>query len=343
MKEMTTRSSRLPKLLHMLDDSPGITRRRAGRGFAYFTADGTLITDREELRRIKSLGIPPAWRDVWIAPSALGYVQSTGRDARGRKQYRYHNQWNEQRSSAKFDRVREFAAAMTRVREQVNIDLHRRGLPREKVVALLVTILESTYIRIGNSEYARTNNSFGLTTLEDDHVQIGNGTVEFSFRGKSGVDHTISVKDRRLAKLIQQARDVPGKALFQFIDKQGNRHRITSADVNQYLREVTGEKFSAKDFRTWGGSLLAVQSLLQAPTASSEREIKRNLNDAVRHVSKELGNTMAVCRKYYIHPLIFEAYADSSLLNLARERSADPTDRDQVEELVLSLLRTASV
>lgn len=336
----TTRKSRLPKLVHMLDDKPGITRRRSGRGFAFFDASGTLIADKQEIRRIKSLGIPPAWRDVWIAPTPLGYIQAIGRDAKGRKQYRYHNQWNEQRSSAKFERMADFATNMTKIREQVNTDLNKRGLPRPKVIALLVSILESTYIRIGNTAYARDNNSYGLTTLEDDHVQIDEkGIVRFAFRGKSGVDHELTITDRRLAKLILQARDMPGSALFQFIDKQGSRHRITSADVNSYLREVTGAQFSAKDFRTWGGSLLAVQHLLGTPGFTTERELKHNINEAVRAVSKELGNTMAICRKYYIHPTIFETYSDGSLVKLAGELQVDRQNRDQVEEFVLTLLK----
>jgi DNA topoisomerase-1 len=267
----------------------------------------------DDLRRIRSLVIPPAWRDVWICPDARGHLQATGRDARGRKQYRYHPKWREVRDETKYYRLIGFAQALPGIRRRTAADLRRPRLTREKVLATVVSLLEKTLIRVGNDEYAKQNRSFGLTTLRDGHVDVKSGRVRFVFRGKSGVEHEIALDDRRLARIVRQCRDLPGYDLFQYFGADGRRHPIGSGDVNAYLKEITGEEFTSKDFRTWAGTVLAAEALCEVGACESERQAKKNIVQAVEIVAGKLGNTKAVCRKCYIHPAVFDAYSDGSL------------------------------
>ena len=308
------------RLRHVSDDSPGITRHKARYGFDYRDLDGALIADMETLGRIKSLAIPPAWTDVWICPAPNGHIQATGRDARGRKQYRYHPHWRETRDETKYGRMLVFSRALPRIRARVERDLRRHGLPREKVLAAIVRLMELTLFRVGNVEYSKTNNSFGLTTLRDRHAVIDGGHIRFSFRGKSGVRHEGRIVDRRLARIVKNCRDLPGYELFQYLDGDGNRHAIDSADVNDYLREISGEDITAKDFRTWAGTQLAAMAL-QEFAGFDGAATKSAIVRAVEEVAKQLGNTAAVCRKCYIHPAIFEGYLDGSLLTVLAERT----------------------
>jgi DNA topoisomerase I len=308
------------RLRHVSDDGPGITRHRARHGFDYRDLDGALIADMETLGRIKSLAIPPAWTDVWICPTPNGHIQATGRDARDRKQYRYHPHWRETRDETKYERMLVFSRALPRIRARVDKDLRRHGLPRERVLAAIVRLMELTLFRVGNVEYSKTNNSFGLTTLRDRHAVIDGSHIRFSFRGKSGVRHEGRIADRRLARIVKNCRDLPGYELFQYLDGGGNRHAIDSADVNDYLREISGEDITAKDFRTWAGTQLAAMALQEFADfdgAATKSAIVR----AVEEVAKQLGNTAAVCRKCYIHPAIFEGYLDGSLLTVLAERT----------------------
>lgn len=266
------------------------------------------MRDAETLARIRSLVIPPAWTDVWICPVANGHLQATGRDARGRKQSRYHPRWREVRDADKYDRMAAFAKALPRIRRCVKRDLALRGMPREKVLATIVSVMEQTHIRVGNEEYARTNKSYGLTTLRNRHVDVHGSEVVFDFAGKSGVHHTVSLRDKRLAKIIRQCSEIPGHDLFQYLDADGNRHAIDSTAVNDYLREITGEHFTAKDFRTWAGSVLACDLLRAVGAAETESQAKKNVVEAIKRVAAELGNTPSVCRKCYVHPAVLEAY-----------------------------------
>ena len=301
-------------LRYVTDETPGIARRKSGSGFRYVGPDGESIRDPKTLARIKKLAIPPAWTDVWICPSPRGHLQATGRDAKGRKQYRYHEKWREIRDENKFDHMLAFSQALPKIRERVDHDLSLRGLPREKVLAAVVRLLEETLIRVGNEEYAHANHSFGLTTLRDRHVTIDGSEVRFSFRGKSGQRHTVELHDRRLAKIVQRCRDLPGQELFQYLDDDGERQTIDSSDVNEYLREITGEHFTAKDFRTWAGAVLCACELRGIETIESETAAKHYIVEAVKNVAERLGNTPAVCRKAYIHPAIFESFLDGRLV-----------------------------
>ncbi|HEY4320311.1 MAG TPA: hypothetical protein VGM77_03950 [Gemmatimonadales bacterium] len=297
-----------------------MTRRRAGRGFAYRHPDGTPVRDKATLRRIRALAIPPAWRDVWICPAPDGHIQATGRDLRGRKQYRYHQRWQQVRDDTKYQRLRLFGEALPQIRSRVQADLSRRGLPREKVLAAVVRLLETTGIRVGNDEYARQNHSFGLTTLRNRHVDIDGAEIRFRFRGKSGKSHEVTLADARLARMVKQCRDLPGQQLFQYLDDDGVPQAITSTDVNDYLRDAAGQDFSAKDFRTWAGTLLAAAQL----AATNESAPRTSLVAAVRTVADQLGNTPAVCRKCYIHPMVLAAYEQPELLEAwQRERTRD--------------------
>jgi DNA topoisomerase-1 len=290
------------------DDEPGIGREMGPLGFRYRAPAGRLIRDAATLKRIRALVIPPAWTDVWICTDARGHIQATGRDARGRKQYRYHAQWRVTRDETKFDRMQDFAAVLPRIRARTAADLARPGLPREKVLATVVQLLEKSMIRVGNDEYAKANRSFGLTTLKNKHVDVKGATLRFEFRGKSGKQHCVDVSDRRLARIVKQCRDLPGQELFQYIDDDGRRCDVTSSDVNGYLKEITGSDFTAKDFRTWSGTVLAATALAERPPCSVKAHVKRNIVRAVTAVAGVLGNTPAVCRKSYIHPAIFGAY-----------------------------------
>lgn len=330
--------ARSARLRYVSDEQPGITRLRRGRHFAYYDAKGALLRDPVQLARIRALAIPPAWTQVWICPLANGHIQATGRDRRGRKQYRYHQSWCEQRNESKFERMLAFGAALPRLRARVEQDLRSPGLPREKVLAALVRLLETTLIRVGNEEYARANDSYGLTTLRNEHVEIEGTTVHFHFQGKSGIEHNIDLRDRRLARIVSSCQELPGQELFQYVDPHGTVHRIESSDVNAYLHEATGEEFSAKDFRTWAGTLHAAFALLSLTQAESETAVKRQLLQAVKSVARCLGNTPAVCRKYYIHPALFDAYAAGTLHGSFRVESATALIQTSAEEGALQVV-----
>ena len=313
---MTTeevRSAREAGLRYVTDAGAGILRRRAGKAFRYVGSDGLPVRDEATLGRIRALAIPPAWRSVWICARGDGHVQATGRDARGRKQYRYHPRWRAVRDETKFGRVAAFGHALPRIRRRVRADLARPGLPREKVLATVVRLLETTFMRVGNEEYARANASFGLTTLRERQVRVRGSRLLFQFRGKSGVEHRIEVSDPLLARIVRRMQDLPGEELFRYVDDAGATRSIESADVNAYLREATGEDFTSKDFRTWAGTLLAARALWSLPEFESLVQAKRNIVQAVETVARRLGNTQAVCRKCYIHPGVFDAYLDGSL------------------------------
>ena len=307
-------AARLAKLRHVGDDMPGITRTRARHGFDYRRPDGSLVDDFETLSRIKRLAIPPAWTAVWICPNANGHIQATGRDARGRKQYRYHPRWRQVRDASKYGKLLIFAGALPSIRARIDADLRRRGLPRERVLAAVVRLMETTFFRVGNTEYAKANGSFGLTTLRGRHVAVEGSRVHLSFRGKSGRRHESDLHDRRLARIIHACRELPGYELFQYLDEAGERHTIDSGDVNDYLRDITDQDITAKDFRTWAGTMLAARTLQQLPVRPTESQKKHTIVRAVEEVAKHLGNTPAICRRCYIHPAIFEGYLDGSLL-----------------------------
>jgi DNA topoisomerase I len=332
-------------LRYRFDDTPGIRRRRRRDGFRYLDPDGKRITDQRQIRRIKQLAIPPAWADVWISPEPNAHILATGRDARGRKQYRYHPTWRAVRDDDKFDRLIAFAEALPRIRRRTARDLRKPGLPREKVLAAIVRLLEVSLIRIGNDEYARTNGSFGLTTLRDRHVAISGTSLTFDFRGKSGKRHRIKVADRRLARIVKNCRDLPGYELFQYVDPEGARHPIESGDVNAYLHEVAGDGFSAKDFRTWAGTVLAAMALQEVHLFASQAQAKRSMTSAIESVAARLGNTAAICRKCYIHPSVFDAFLDRTLVETLRQRADQVLKSRTVarlspqESAVLGLLR----
>jgi DNA topoisomerase I len=313
-------AARAAGLRYVSDTMPGITRKRAGTSFSYRGPDGRPIRDRAELARIKRLAVPPAWSDVWICPHPQGHLQATGRDARGRKQYRYHAGWRAVRDAAKFDRMLAFAQALPRIRARTAEDQARRGLPRAKVLATIVRLLEVTLIRVGNQEYARENHSYGLTTLRDRHVDFDGAKLIFEYRGKGGKRHRISLRDRRLARIVRSCQELPGQHLFQYLDEDGERQAVDSADVNAYLQEITGEPFTAKDFRTWAGTVLASLALSEFESFDTQAAAKRNVTRAIEQVAAQLGNTVAVCRKSYIHPEIVECYLDGSLLELLKGR-----------------------
>ncbi len=312
----------LPDDLHYVDDSqPGISRKLLRGKFVYFGPDGERIRDESEIQRINKLVIPPAYRDVWICPDPQGHLQATGRDARGRKQYRYHSRWREIRDGNKYDRMLQFGEALPKLRQRLENHLAAPGLSREKVMALVVTLLESTLIRIGNSRYARDNRSYGLTTLRTRHVDISGTSIRFHFRGKSGVEHEVTLRDRRLARLMRRCMELPGQQLFQYLDEDGQRRAVSSNDVNLYLREMTGSDFTAKDYRTWAGSALALERLRKLDS-TPESVAKQNLVETVKQVASQLGNTPAVCRQCYIHPAIMDAFSagDLTRLRTARKR-----------------------
>jgi DNA topoisomerase-1 len=338
-------SARSAGLRYVTDAAPGITREMGPLGFVYRAADRTVIEDQDTLARIRALAVPPAWTNVWICPSPRGHLQASGRDARGRKQYRYHAKWRKVRDETKYDRMIAFGRALPAIRARTESDLGAPGLSREKVLATVVQLLEKTLIRVGNDEYAKANRSYGLTTMRDRHVAVNGSTVRFEFRGKSGRSHVIDVRNQRLARIVRRCRDLPGYELFQYVDADGTRQVIDSSDVNDYLREITGEDFTAKDFRTWAGTVLAARALQIFQPFSSETEGKRNLGQAVEAVAGVLGNTKSVCRKCYIHPVIIEAYLDRSLTGalegaVAGAKDAGDLRRDlrHDEEAVLDFL-----
>lgn len=303
------------------DRAPGLSRRRSRGGFAYYYPGGRRVRRRSVVARINSLAIPPAYSDVWICLDPDGHIQATGRDARGRKQYRYHARWRAVRDATKFDRMLAFGAALPLIRRRVDADLKLRGVPREKVLATLVKLLETTLIRVGNEEYVRSNRSYGLTTLCTRHVDVNGGEVRFQFRGKSRVPHRVSVNEPRLARIIRRCLDIPGQDLFQYLDEKGNPHPIRSTDVNAYLQGAAGADFTAKDYRTWAGSVLAMSELLRLERGSA-REARRNIVATMRTVSSRMGNTPAICRKCYVHPALLDAYAAGTLTNGTAHRRA---------------------
>ena len=325
----------LPDDLHYVDDSgPGISRRVLRGKFAYFLPSGERIRDSAEIDRINKLAIPPAYTQVWICPDPCGHMQATGRDARGRKQYRYHPRWREVRDSDKYQHILAFGTALPTLRARLEADLARRGMPREKVMALVVHLLESTLIRVGNSRYARENRSYGLTTLRSRHVDVRGAAIRFHFRGKSGVEHRVTLKNQRLARIMRRCLELPGQHLFQYLDDDGQRHAISSSDVNQYLHEVTGADFTAKDYRTWAGSTLALDAL-RGCEHQPESVARRNLAETVRQVSRQLGNTPAVCRQCYIHPAVIEAFSNGELQALGKARKRKWLSAEEVTLLKL--------
>jgi DNA topoisomerase-1 len=337
-------SAKAAGLRYVTDDEPGIRRQKRGKGFTFLDPQGQTIKDEKTLERIQKLAIPPAWTDVWICPRPNGHLQATGRDARGRKQYRYHANWREVRDETKFGRMIAFGDSLPKIRERIDRDMSQRGLGREKVLATVVKLLETTLIRVGNKEYVKQNNSFGLTTLRDQHVDVDGATLRFEFRGKSGKEHSVEVHDRRLARIVKQCRDVPGQKLFQYLDENGERQSVSSEDVNAYLRETTGEDFSAKDFRTWGGTVLALSALLEVGACESEREANKAVVEAIKHVSGQLGNRPAICRKYYVHPVVIQSFLEGSLRDTLEDAVEDsPADESnglrRLEAQVLRLLK----
>jgi DNA topoisomerase-1 len=337
-------AARAAGLRYVHDQQPGIARQLRGKQFRYLDHDGKAVTDADILARIKSLVIPPAWTDVWICKQPLGHLQATGRDARGRKQYRYHARWRTHRDDAKYERMLNFGKALPAIRVAVDEALRKPGLPREKVQATIVHLLEATLMRIGNEEYARENKSFGLTTLRERHVRLDGSKVQFRFRGKSGVHHAVEVHDRRLARIIGRIRDLPGQELFQYEDDEGKPHAIDSADVNDYLHAVTGADYTAKDFRTWAGTVLAAVALLEYEKYDTEAQAKKNIVQAIESVAKKLGNTPTICRKCYVHPAVIESYLDGTMLDTLRRRAQQELKEDlhalrPEEAAVLALLQ----
>lgn len=329
-------------LTYVNDDMPGITRQRSGKGFSYKRPDGRTITDKAERKRLASLAIPPAYVDVWICPDPRGHIQATGRDAKGRKQYRYHPEFRELRDSSKYDRMLDFARGLPQLRAQVDADMSRRGLPVEKVLATIVFLLENTMIRVGNTRYARENKSHGLTTLRMRHVTLDGNQVRFKFKGKSGKEWNLGLRDRRVARIIRAVQEIPGQHLFQYVDDDGTRRQVTSTEVNDYLRQITGRQVTAKDFRTWTGTVLAALALAEYEKADSEAAAKRNVRDAIESVAARLGNTPTICRQCYVHPQIIDAYlADELRLELADtiDDTLTQTDLRPEETQVLRFLK----
>jgi DNA topoisomerase I len=330
-------------LLYVSDEEPGIRRRKSGKGFTYTRPDGKKVEDGSTLERIKSLAIPPAYTDVWICAKANGHIQATGRDAKGRKQYRYHPAFREVRESTKYEHMLEFAKGLPAIRKTIDEHMSLRGLPREKVLATVVHLLENTLIRVGNSDYVKQNKSYGLTTLRDPHVKVEGGELRFQFKGKSGKTWRLQVKDRRVAKIVKACQDLPGQDLFQYLDENGERQSITSADVNAYLKEITGSEITAKDFRTWAGTVLAALALAEFEEFDSDAKAKKNIRAAIEKVSARLGNTPSICRKCYVHPEVFASYLDRGLLldikeEIETELREDLASLRPEEAAVLALL-----
>jgi len=330
-------------LLYVTGTEPGYSRVRRGKSFSYRDQHGRPLKDKAEIARLKQLAIPPAYSDVWICASPRGHIQATGRDARGRKQYRYHSTWRVTRDATKFDRILDFADNLPELRAHVLRDLRRPGLPREKVLATVVYLLENTLVRIGNEEYARSNKSYGLTTLRDRHVAVQGSALRFNFMGKSGKEWKLKLADRRVAKIVRACQELPGQHLFQYLDDDGARQKITSADLNAYLRDIAGDEVTAKDFRTWAGTVLAALALAEFEAFDSEAAAQRNLRQAIEHVARQLGNTPSICRKCYIHPEILSGYLDGTLIDTLQQRIKQALRRKEKlkpeEAAVLAILR----
>ena len=335
-------SARAAGLRYVSDQSPGLRRKRAGKGFTYVDSGGRTLRDAETIDRIKRLAVPPAWTDVWICPDPRGHLQATGRDVRGRKQYRYHARWREVRDAVKYDRMLAFAESLPKIRERTDRDLERPDLPREKVLATIVRLLEDTRIRIGNDEYRKENGSYGLTTLRNRHVNVIGAEVRFTFRGKSGKQHTIELHDRRMARIIKRFLEIPGQELFKYVDSDGEVKAIDSADVNEYLHQISGEDFTAKDFRTWAGTILAARFLREAAEAMNTRGAKKHIVRAIARVAEELGNTAAVAKKGYIHPAVIAAYLSGGLEPISEKDDPDPYRLSAEERSLLALLGKAA-
>lgn len=335
-------SAKLAGLRYVKASDLPIMRKKVGRGFSYLDANGDRITDKTEIERLKSLTIPPALTDVFLCDLSNGHLQATGRDAKRRKQYFYHPEWRKVRSQHKFNRMLLFGASLPLIRETTAKHLRKRNLSKEKVLAAVVQLLETTLIRIGNDHYAQKNCSFGLTTLRDRHVEITGDKVQFEFRGKSGIDHEIELQDRRLANIIKQCQEIPGYEIFKYYDSDGEKHDVDSADVNDYLQQITERDFTAKDFRTWAGTLLTAVKLDELGEFESESEAKSNITQAIKHTAKQLGNRPATCRKYYVHPAILEAYQEGSLIELmseARNLESIPDGLNQEEIAILEIIK----
>ncbi len=328
-------------LNYVSDDRPGYKRKAHDGEFEYLDTQGKRIRDEQRLLRIRRLAIPPAWTDVWICPSPTGHIQATGRDARRRKQYRYHERWRELRDENKFDRLADFVRALPKIRRRVAKDLKLRGLPRQKVLATVARLLERTFIRVGNEEYARENKSFGLTTIKNRHVTVRGPHLRFRFRGKSGREHEVDITDQRIAKIVSKCQDLPGQDLFQYVSDDGEVRNVTSQDVNDYLREITNENFTAKDFRTWAGTVLAAIALNAQGEFETKKQATANVKTAVCAVAQLLGNTPAICRKCYVHPAVVEAYLSGSQIAGLGEvmRTPDNINLRAVEAIVLKFLR----
>ena len=333
-------------LRYVHDDLPGITRRPCADGFSYFSPKGEQISDEKTLQRIRSLAIPPAYWDVWICPYEDGHLQATGKDARGRKQYRYHPRFREVRDESKFAKMVDFAQSLPTIHARLDRDLAKKGLPREKVLAAVVELLEKSFIRVGNEEYAKQNKSYGLTTLRTRHVHIEGAEIAFNFMGKSKVKHRITLRDRKLANVVKKIQELPGQELFHYLDPEGNPHTVNSHDVNAYLHEISDHPFTAKDFRTWAGTVLALVHLAGAPPEGTKKQQKALLNSAIKEVAKQLGNTPSVCRKCYIHPTIVEDYTTGILHRFLSERGesdgleAEASAIHSAEDIVIELLKT---
>jgi DNA topoisomerase I len=319
-------------LVYVSDESPGLSREKRGDGFVYRRANGDRIDDDAVLERIRKLAIPPAWTDVWICPKANGHLQATGRDARGRKQYRYHPQFREVRDSTKYEHMLEFARSLPTIRERVAEHMALRGLPREKVLATVVHLLETTLIRVGNDEYSKENKSYGLTTLRNPHVSVEGSQLKFRFKGKSGKAWNLQLRDRRVAKIVRACQDLPGQRLFEYVDEDGQLREVASADVNAYLREITGSDVTAKDFRTWAGTVMAALALMEIESADSQTGVKKNIKAAIERVAARLGNTPTICRKCYVHPEVLDAYTQGELL---LEVAADAEHAEEAAVLAL--------
>jgi DNA topoisomerase-1 len=332
-------SARAARLHYSTDTKPGIRRVKNGKRFRFLRPDGKPLTARKDLERIRALAIPPAWTNVWISPDPLGHLQATGRDARGRKQYRYHARWREVRDDTKYGRMLEFGRALPAIRRRIEADLRRNGLQRRKVLATIVRLLEKTLIRVGNEEYARDNRSFGLTTMRDGHVKVNGSKVAFVFRGKSGIKRELELSDRTLAPIVKKCRDLPGQELFQYRDQDGEIVDIGSGDVNAYLKEISGEDFTSKDFRTWCGTVYALELLLKCEAAQSESKAKKIINRCIEEVAGQLGNTKAVCRKSYVHPAVIDAYLDGSIAKRAGRAVKAIGRLTRAEAAVLGLLQ----
>lgn len=335
-------SAQIGKLRYINDDLPGFTRRRRGKNFYYVDSKGAVIKDEKHLSRIKSLAIPPAWQDVWISPYTNGHLQATGRDAKGRKQYRYHSQWRAVRDEVKYEHMIDFGLHLPIIRQKVDDDLSQPGLSKEKVLATIIYLLENTMIRIGNDEYVKTNKSFGLTTLRNRHVEISGSMVKFKFRGKSKKEHDISLQDARMARILKRIMDIPGQELFQYIDNNGVRHPVNSSDVNEYLKQITGRDYTAKDFRTWSGTMHATMALRALEPFENVTQAKKNVVMAIEAAARKLGNTPSICKKCYVHPYIIESYMAGAMFDLIEAKEDlidDEALLDYVEQYLLKLLQ----